>query len=374
MSQELEDRLLKAKVELMSKSPFISTIALSVKYVFSGAVPTAGVAGSTIYLNPKFIATMPIPQLAGLVAHECWHLAFMHASRTQGRDKFLWNVAGDYVINHTLLKDGMELPPCGIYDKKYDDKWSTEMVYDDLIDNAPNVDPDQFMMDIMEGNGDGEGEGTSIASVSEITDIIIRAQAQSQISTGNHAGALPGEIGRMIDTLLNPKLPWQVILNRFLDQRTKEDYSWSRRNRRYADAYLPSLHGHGLGHLTFAIDTSGSINDEELREMLSELKGIRDVFHPEKMTIIDCDAVIHHVHEVDQCTDIMSLTFSGNGGTRFKPVLDYAEKNPTQALVYFTDLYGEANLEDFEVDYPVLWICNSNADPAPFGETVYANP
>ena len=89
------------------------------------------------------------------------------------------------------------------------------------------------------------------------------------------------------------------------------------------------------------------------------------------MTIIDCDAVIHTIHEVNQNTEIMDLKFSGGGGTAFQPVLDYVEQNPTQALVYFTDLYGEEELEP--VNYPILWICNSDHEPATIGETVYVD-
>ena len=204
---------------------------------------------------------------------------------------------------------------------------------------------------------------------SAVTNIIVRARTQAQVSGKQAIGEIPDEIMRIIDELLNPKLPWPVILNRFLDQRTREEYSWARRNRRYRDDYMPSLHSYGLGHLTFAIDTSGSIDDAELQEMLSEIKGVQQIFNPEHMTIIDCDSVIHSVYEIDQNTDIMSLNFNGGGGTRFQPVLDYVESHPTQALVYFTDLFGEIDLK--EVNYPILWICNSKHEPANIGETIY---
>ena len=90
------------------------------------------------------------------------------------------------------------------------------------------------------------------------------------------------------------------------------------------------------------------------------------------MTIIDCDARIHNIYEIDAHVDILSLEFHGNGVTSFKPVLDYVSENPTQALIYFTDLYGETNLD--EVDYPILWICNSDHPPANIGETIYVDP
>tara|TARA_B100000809_G_C15099042_1_gene516170 strand:- start:452 stop:1588 length:1137 start_codon:yes stop_codon:yes gene_type:complete len=369
--KELEGRLLKAKIELMTRSAFISTIALGMRHVITDATKTADVNGTVIRYNPEFLKGQTIAQFAGLMAHECWHVAFQHMARRGSKDHVIWNCAGDYIINFMLTKAGFEIPTGGLLNKKYDPgaDWSTDSVYDDLV--KENYDPDtgNLMLDLREADDGKDKEGPQLDSA--ITNIIVRARTQAQMS-GKAAGEIPDEISRMIDKLLNPKLPWQVILNKFLDQRVKEDYSWARKNRRYpSDTYMPSLHSYGLGHLTFAIDTSGSIEDKELQEMLSEINGIQQVFNPEHMTVIDCDSVIHKVHDVDQNTDIMSLDFHGGGGTRFQPVLDYVAEHPTQALIYFTDLYGETEIEP--VNYPVLWICNSDHEPATIGETVYVD-
>ena len=371
MSAELERKLLKAKIELMTRSAFISTIALGMRHVITDATKTADVNGTVIRYNPDFLKGQTIAQFAGLVAHECWHVAFQHMARRGSRDPVIWNCAGDYIINFMLTKAGFEIPTGGLFNKKYDPdaEWSTDSVYDDLI--KENYDPDtgNLMLDLREGENAEEKDGPQLDSA--ITNIIVRARTQAQIS-GKATGEIPDEISRIIDRLLNPKLPWPVILNKFLDQRVKEEYSWARKNRRYPqDTYMPSLHSYGLGHLTFAIDTSGSIDDKELQEMLSEIRGIQQVFNPERMTIIDCDSVIHKIHDVTQNTDIMSLDFHGGGGTRFQPVLDYVSKNPTQALIYFTDLHGESTLDP--VKYPILWICNSDHEPATIGETVYVD-
>ena len=365
--KELESKLLKAKIELMTRSVFISTIALSLRHVITDATATADVNGTTIRYNPEFLKEQTVIQFAGLMAHECWHVAFQHLARRGDRDPIIWNCAGDYIINHMLTKAGFEIPTAGLLDKKYGDGWSTDSVYDDLMKEKKDFDTGTLMLDLRE---DGDKDKPNISSA--VTNIIVRARTQAQASGKNAIGEIPDEIERMIDELLNPKLPWPVILHKFLDQRVKEEYSWARKNRRYpSDTYMPSLHSYGLGHLTFAIDTSGSIDDGHLKEMLSEIKGIQQVFSPEYMTIIDCDSQIHQVHTIDQTTDIMSLKFHGGGGTMFQPVLDYVSEHPTQALIYFTDLYGESTLDS--VDYPVLWICNSDHAPAPIGETVYVD-
>ena len=370
MTTDLEGQLLKAKVELMTRSAFISTIALSLRHVITDATATADVNGTTIRYNPDFLKGLTVIQFAGLMAHECWHVAFQHLARRGNRDPIIWNCAGDYIINHMLTKAGFEIPTAGLLDKKYGEGWSTDGVYNDLMKEKKDFDTGTLMLDLREGGDDGDKDGPKLDSA--VTNIIVRARTQAQMGGKNLKGEIPDEILRILDELLNPKLPWQVILQKFLDQRVHEEYSWARRNRRYpSDTYMPSLHSYGLGHLTFAIDTSGSIDDGELQEMLSEIKGVQQVFNPEYMTIIDCDSKIHKVHDIDQMTDILSLDFHGGGGTSFQPVLDYVEEHPTQALIYFTDLHGETYLDP--VNYPVLWICNSDHKPAPIGETVYVD-
>lgn len=370
MTTDLEGKLLKAKVELMTRSAFISTIALSLRHVITDATATADVNGTTIRYNPDFLKGLTVIQFAGLMAHECWHVAFQHLARRGDRDPIIWNCAGDYIINHMLTKAGFEIPTAGLLDKKYGEGWSTDGVYDDLMKEKKDFDTGTLMLDLREGGDDGDKDGPKLDSA--VTNIIVRARTQAQMGGKNLKGEIPDEILRILDELLNPKLPWQVILQKFLDQRVHEEYSWARRNRRYpSDTYMPSLHSYGLGHLTFAIDTSGSIDDGELQEMLSEIKGVQQVFNPEHMTIIDCDSKIHKVHDIDQMTDILSLDFHGGGGTSFQPVLDYVEEHPTQALIYFTDLHGETDLDP--VNYPILWICNSDHRPANIGETVYVD-
>ena len=379
MDDDLEGKLLKAKVELMTRSAFISTIALSIEHVFTDKCRTADVNGTRIRYNPDFVRKQTTPQFAGLIAHECWHIAFQHLARRGKKDPIIWNCAGDYIINYMLTKAGFEIPTGGLYDKKYDDQWTTDSVYDELIANSVEFDSNDLMLDLIEGgsgSADGEeglgkgGGDNELSKNSAITNIIVRARTQAQMA-GKAKGEIPAEIHRQLEELLNPKLPWPVILHRFLDQKVREEYSWMRRNRRYSDDYMPSLYSNSLGHLTFAIDTSGSIEDEELQEMLSEIKGIQQVFKPTKMTIIDCDSEIHAIHEISADTDILSLKFHGGGGTSFTPVLEHVKKHPTQALIYFTDLYGEETLDP--VDYPILWICTSDHTPASIGETVYVN-
>jgi predicted metal-dependent peptidase len=226
------------------------------------------------------------------------------------------------------------------------------------------MDNPEFEDIIYDGPGNKE---LSKEEIEEIKGIVVAAQTQSKLA-GRASGEIPTEVARNIDELINPVIPWRILLYKFMNNRSKDLFSWSRRNRRYSE-YLPSLYSENLSHLYFAIDTSGSVSKDELIELLSEIKSIKDTFNPSKMTIIDCDSHIHNVHEIDANTDILSLKFNGGGGTRFTPVLEYLEDKQPEALIYFTDLYGENSLNP--VNYPILWICNSEHPPMNIGETIY---
>lgn len=362
LHHKLEESLLKAKIEIMSRSVFVSTIALSLQHKLTDEVPTAATNGKVILYNPEFISKLAFPELVGLMAHECWHVAFNHLGRINERDPETWNIAGDHVINLMLLSEGYSLPKNGMQDAQFKDM-STDEVYN-LLDNDPKL----KSMYVLGDNGDLIND-LSNEEQQDIVDTIIRAQTQSKIA-GKDKGEIPSEISRMIDELLNPKLNWKELLYRFLTAKIKDEYTWNRPNRRFLPSvYLPSAHSQGLGNITVAIDTSGSVTKEELSEFLSEIQSIKDSFKPESLTIIDCDSSIHNVFYVEDCASVMELEFKGGGGTSFAPVLNYVAEHGTDALIYFTDLYGEENLA--EVDYPIIWICTSDHPPSNIGETVY---
>ena len=102
------------------------------------------------------------------------------------------------------------------------------------------------------GSGDGDADGKGGMSKEEIErkieDIIVKASVQSKMA-GDAAGSIPGDIEIALDKLLNPKLPWNVILQNYMSSFAKEDFSWRRPNRRtlsqgiYLHHYTPSHWG-----------------------------------------------------------------------------------------------------------------------------------
>ena len=358
-----QEALDKTKVHLMMRQGaiFLSSVSMQLKHELSNELDTAGTNGKYIKYNPEFFLNLSKEQRLGLMAHELGHVIFMHMARKGDRKPDVWNVAGDYVINNYLLKNNFVLPEDALVEPKYDN-WSTEQVYEYLIANPEEV-PKDSPKDI-------EYDNLSEDQKEQLTNAVMKAVQAAQLS--GDAGSIPAEVARKIEDLINPKLSWKDLLYRFVDSKTKQDYTWSKPNKRYLpDWYLPSLYSDQIDNITVAIDTSGSVSDEMLQEILSEIEYINQTIKPNSMTIMDCDSKIHNIHKVTEFESVLDLEFTGSGGTSFREVFKYCNDNPTNLLIYFTDLYANQITE--EPGYPVLWICYSNHEPAPIGETIYVS-
>lgn len=374
-NKQLEDILDKVKYNLICRpdNVFLSTIIFSSIISWDESIKTANVSirNKNIHmkLNPNFFMSLDTKTQEAVLGHEAWHVALDHVSRLKNRNPEKFNIAGDYVINLLLHNSGYTIPDNWLFNYAYTNM-STEQIYALLTDDEVK-------------NFNDTGIGSDIEFINEnlsaqekqlqnkiIDNVLTRAKLNAEVHNEN-LGYLPGELKRKLLQLSNPTLPWEVLLANFMEGLANNDYSWVKPNKRFDTVILPSMYSESIANLTIAIDTSGSIDDDILRNLLSEVKYIHEHYKPTKLTIIDCDYKINNIHEVTQDTDIQSLTFTGNGGTQFKPVFDYCNERNTKALLYFTDLYGDDDLEN--PDYPVLWLCYSNREPSKIGQTVYFN-
>jgi predicted metal-dependent peptidase len=67
----------------------------------------------------------------------------------------------------------------------------------------------------------------------------------------------------------------------------RDDFSYSRPSRRTGEAILPSLKSHQID-IIVAIDTSGSISQEEVDEFVSEVSAIKSNLRA-SITLLACD-------------------------------------------------------------------------------------
>ena len=357
MNAEIAQRMRDARTALVMGQPFFGHLALRLQLVEDSAKAggTAATDGRAIYYCPKFVATLTARQLLGLVAHEVLHPALGHTARRGKREPGRWNVACDYPINAMVLGAGMQLPPDGCVDAELG-ALCAEEVYERLPEGAANGPP---------------RAGGVLDALDADADMDWRVAVVQAVKIARDQGKVPAVADRLLGEILAPRIDWRDVLRRFVTERAKADYSWSRPNRRYLaqGLLLPGLHSWQMGAIAVATDTSGSIDADQLAAFAAELRGIQEDAQPRAMVALYCDAAVHRVDEFTPFDPFVLHSAGGGGGTDFRPVFDAISARDEQpvCLVYLTD--GEGEFPEEAPEYPVLWVMTTDAS-APFGEVV----
>ena len=105
-----EEKLCRARTQLLLNQPFFGTLCLRLKLVPMPGLPTMATDGRRLVYDPAFVAQLTPAELEGVIAHEVMHVALAHHCRRGDRELQLWNEAADYAVNPILLDNGITLP------------------------------------------------------------------------------------------------------------------------------------------------------------------------------------------------------------------------------------------------------------------------
>lgn len=348
--------------------------------------PTAATDGKTLALNPAWFLSLTDGERIGIVIHEVLHCGLQHHCRRGHRNPKLWNIAADLAINSILRAGGYSLPMDGVFpgQQPYEgmpEGLSAEQYYARLEqegqrnDKGDTPDPGGCGA-VIDGDGlDGPSSEAQMKASAENWQVAMH----QALATGKKRGTLPAGLERFITDVLEPKVDWRDVLREFIRSYARNDYTWTRPNRRFIGQglYMPGLRSEELGDIAVAIDTSGSIGQQQLNVFAAELQGILESYDT-AVTILWCDAQVHAVEQWSSADGPLDLSKSkerlaGGGGTDHAPVfqkLDELDLRPA-CCVCLTDLY--TNFPDAAPPYPVLWAVIGGANQAPFGTVVEVN-
>ncbi len=370
------EKIKKANMGLILNKPFYASLLFSLEFKEDTNCESCETDGKTLYYHPGYVDGLTIDELQGVLAHETLHIAYLHHARRGKRATTKWNIATDYAINAILLHDKFVLPEGRLYEPRFVDK-SAEEIYSLLQDEDGDQsgEGDQPDGDNPKKDPGGCG-GVSDAPAEdekELQDIESAAQ-QAVIQAGVIAqaqGKCPDYIKRILEAILQPKINWKEVLSQFLSTIARNDYSWMFPNARYLHngLYLPSLRSEEPGNVVLIIDTSGSIDDDLIKQFAGEVQEILNIFKI-SLTIIYCDDLVRSVQYIEP-DDEIKLVPMGGGGTDFVPGFTYIDENDLspKAVVYLTDGYCWS----YPVcpEYPVLWAIYGYCDfKPPFGEVL----
>jgi len=366
-----KELVVKARTLLLLNHPFFGCLAMRLKFQENEAIETACTDGESVQYNPKFIEGMTNPEIQFVEAHEVLHNGLGHIWRKGDRDHRIWNMAIDYITNRILVDAGMTMPEGGLLDTSHRfDNLSAEEIYNVIYQENPKGEQG--------GKGDDPGRcgGVSSKPLDPKQSQQLEAEWKAAVSQAAQMcqGDVPTNLKRLIDEILDPPLPWYVLLRDFVERTARNDYSWTRPNPRYFSLgiILPSLISEELPECAMAIDTSGSITKQQLDKFGAEASGVFAAYET-LLRVFSCDARIQSEQEFRRADLPLVLELKGGGGTDFCPVFNIIqEKGYSPAcLIYLTDLYGRFPQQ--EPDYPVLWISTTKDKKAPFGTTIYFN-
>lgn len=412
--------IVKARIKFIRRNPFYGNIGVRLELIDATKwLGTAATDGRRLYYNRHFFSKLTKDEVYFVIGHEILHCVFDHVGRCGHRDKKIWNMAIDYLVNWVLINDNIgKKPDMALFSKRYDDTWSSDQIYNDILNRSVTIEvPLDEHLDVGDDdssdqsgsgkkatvtvapndqddgngddNGDEENDGTNgpvkvtpeeLEKIrSDMKSAIIQAAQQAK-SAGQE---VPYVIDRMIDDLVEPKINWRDMITQTLKSCIKDDYSWNRPSNLswLGDIIYPGTEFGNTIDVCVAIDVSGSIGYEQLRDFLSEVKGIMEEFTDFRLRIWSFDTAVHSYEEFNQSNidEFLKWRPQGGGGTDFMCNWDFMkdpesrgqniEQIEPEQLIMFTDgmpndSWGDPNYTD------TLFVIHGTDAKAPFGTTV----
>ena len=418
-----------AMVSLLLEAPFYAHVVSDLQPVVSKSVPVAAVAMTVpikLLINQETFSQFKVLHRVGVLQHEVLHLVMEHFIRRGGRNMGLWNLATDLAVNELIekrylppnavtvasLRDslGIRLPPRASAEAYYDilEKHAVKVTVEvDMLDGNSNCpagsqgqsqgkgsadaqgqpqgsssggqqeqggtarvrvtvqmpDGRSATYEQFDDHGQGEGQEDSIAR--EIARELVRQIIERAVKNCGH---VPGGLEEYVKALQQTRVNWRRILARFLAGRGKmlAQPTYLRESKRYDD-YPGKRKQVGMEALV-AIDTSGSMSDAELADILAHLQQIRKISGT-KIWVVWGDTQREGgpvpLEKVGRAVKI-----KGRGGTDLRWPFEIADKMRLGTVVYFTDGYGPVP-EAGKVKQRVLWVITPQGrPPADYGYTV----
>lgn len=338
----------------------------------------------TLHINPifweKYLST--IQYRVGGIKHELLHIVFKHIFRYHAfSHKTIFNVAADIIVNQYILKthliEGcvlledfpeMNLRPNEHLNYYYNALMELYQKYNGACDSEESKNNKSWQN--LKKYLDHENENQKRHAFWKQMEKLSSAEKEIAESAINQAlentlrrlkpdqyGKLPSELQQYLDSFQQSLLPvinWKRILKLFANSssRTRVRNTMRRPSKRYGTN--PGIQVKKKQKILIAIDTSGSIQMDELREFFNEIYHIWK--QGAQIQVVECDTAIHRTYTYKGKSP---QTVSGGGGTAFEAPIKYAnEEYRPDALIYFTDGYG--GNPTIKSNCPVLWLLSKN--------------
>lgn len=400
------------KNRILVKYPLFGNIVANVIFEESYNERTAATDGEHIYYNPTFVMSLNEDEQLFLFAHEICHIAFNHVFRCENRIAKLWNIATDAVINALLVNDGLPLINGGV-NIPNSIAYNAEDLYCMLLESYntqklnDNIDSNLGVRNNNISNSEGEETSDvghdshslwekavekrkqSINNNSDLRKRIIeseikRLSEQGEVCSFKENNKIKAQkLKKLRDSLIRqsyagdntqsnniqisnigaskPLINWKTILKKLVNY----NVDWSYQNATIEYGVLtPHLEKKPRSETEIVLDTSGSVDENLLRNFLRECKNILLT----SVIKVGCfDTKFYGFHEIKSEGDIDKFPIIGGGGTNFDAATSAFSRHSENKII-FTD--GNADMPKKTVE--AIWVVFGDKKINPsLGKVIY---
>lgn len=411
--QTLKDRLL-------VKYPAFASAIANANY-YEKPVKTLCTDGKDIYYSPNFLNSLSFDEQLFVLAHEICHIRSNHILRSKDKNPKLWNIATDAVINTLLKDDGLLMPQKAVnmpdaihysaeeyYEKLLKEQEQNENSFseekqsqseqtqssgsngeedskkqnqekssqgtgeDEEYNNPSNVDDHSMWSKTLEKESEENGRISKenietvdeqdlfsqnrkekIENLKKLKEEILESSMQAGNSTNSEHFSLNNIGGN------KPLIDWRTLLRKSINVKLRWD---TRRPDVEYGVLVPKLKRKAYPRTEILLDTSGSIDDEMLKNFLRECKYI---LQNTEMWVGCFDTKFYGFQKIDTEEDIDKMTFYGRGGTNFEVAVNAFTKKSDNKII-FTDGYADMPKEKVNA----IWVVFGENKINPLGGQV----
>jgi predicted metal-dependent peptidase len=311
------------------------------------------------------------------------------------------NIAADCAVNEQanlrepFIIAGKPWPPClpELYDLPSGK--ITEWYYLELLKKAKKQ---QQQNPSYGDSGDGmdnhslwkqacEGSADPSSLARKIRNNVQKIVRESAKTFNKDRGSLPSHIQVLIQEALQPpKAPYYQIIRKLVrgSRLSKFRRSFTKINRKRTYVFtldendksvpvispFPGRTRDFTFDICVLIDTSGSMDADEIAEALSGVKNIIENDRHCKTTVLECDAEVHKEYVVKKVRDI-DPKVKGRGGTVLGPGLIRARELGVDVCLTFTDGYTEDinAISRSKLPKKIIWVVSNGGSTDQINKT-----
>lgn len=325
--------------KLLIRYPLFGNVIVNLKFKLTkeNVNAPAFTDGGNIFYKQEFIDEYSERDKEFIIAHEIFHIVLRHIFRNVGKDLDLLNFVEDAIINQLLVRDGLVIPDGGV-DVEDALNYSVEELYMRFLprldeikewvnENTYHIEMtnlDDFVEKMFGDNlSDIMSQNSSIRS-----DILgdfkneLKNLAAGKWTNGEEV--VLGDVGSS-----SPLISWKELLRANLNSPEEvitlfyevEMDGIIRREEKSDPSFAES---------EIIIDSSGSMNIEELKIVLCECKNI---LKDSKLKVGFCDTKFYGFIDVHNKSDLDKISIRGRGGTNFGVMVESFSKNALNKII-----------------------------------------